>query len=320
MPIDEQLLKRHRCFEHPEAGFREEFVQPVLGLGSTVGVLSRPLGEARSVGWVICHSFGIEQIHLGRLDVIVARALSAAGFPVFRFHGQGYGDAQGGMEVVGLASHLAEATEAVEFARRHLGVDSVGTLGARFGGTVAALVADRMDLPFLGLWEPLVSGTHYMKDYLRTQILADIVENGQGGGAADVEGIRNQLSTEGWADIRGFHLTRQAYDDIAAVDLVADLRRFGGTALLVGLSRSGRLSKSLTAFVGHMQGLAAACSVELVEDPAAAQFGQFRWRTVDGGQGKRDGQLELNEKISDATVAWARSQAGESVPSVEARP
>src|SRR5437899_961706 len=67
-------------------------------------------------------------------------------------------------------------------------------------------------------------------------------------------------------------------------------------------------------------GLAAACSVELVEDPAAAQFGQFRWRTVDGGQGKRDGQLELNEKISDATVAWARSQAGESVPSVEARP
>jgi hypothetical protein len=45
--------------------------------------------------------------------------------------------------------------------------------------------------------------------------------------------------------------------------------------------------------------------VELVQDPFAGQFGQFRWRAVEGGRSKRDTQLELNEKIAAVTVDWA---------------
>ena len=41
-----------------------------------------------------CPSFAMEQIHLGRMEVVMARVLAAAGFPVLRYHGQGYGDSQ----------------------------------------------------------------------------------------------------------------------------------------------------------------------------------------------------------------------------------
>src|SRR5436309_14840502 len=106
MGIDLELLHRHARFEDQEAGYSEEFIQPRLGLGATVGVMSRPLGPSASTGWVICHSFGIEQVHLARMDVIAARALASAGFPVLRFFGQGYGDREQGAGVGGLASRV----------------------------------------------------------------------------------------------------------------------------------------------------------------------------------------------------------------------
>jgi pimeloyl-ACP methyl ester carboxylesterase len=318
MSVDEELIRRHQRFEDPVAGFSEEFVQPVLGPGRTVGVLSRPLTDASHMAWVICHSFGIEQIHLGRLDVIVARALASAGFPVFRFHGQGYGDAEHGMDVVSLGSHLTETIDAVEFVHSKTGVDKIGVLGARFGGTVAALVADRLDLPSLVMWEPMVKGSQFMKELLRSQILAEIVETGRGGGAADLQRIQEDLAREGRADIKGFALTKAAHDEIGSVDLLADVSRFRGAALVVGLSRSIRPSALLMRLVARLGDLGAAVSFQAVQDAFAPQFGQFRWRTVDGGRSKRDTQLELNERIAEITLAWIRSDVQPALDSVDA--
>jgi len=311
-------LERYRRFEDPVGGFREEFVQPVLGLGATVGVLARPMGETRAVGWVISHSFGLEQVHLGRLDVIVARALSAAGFPVFRFHGQGYGDSERGMDVAGLSSHLAESVGAVDLLKRVAGVEAVGVMGARFGGAIAALTADRLELPLLAMWNPTVKGGQFMRDFLRSQVLADIVETGEGGGASDLQSIQDQLSTAGWADIKGWTLTKGAHDEIAAVDLLIGVQRFRGSALVGAVSRTGTPPSAAAALTKRLRDLGAAPSLHVIQDPNAAQFGQFRWRTVDGGQSKRDTQLELNEKLAEATVGWAVSVVEQSRHEVEA--
>ena len=300
-------MNRYQRFEDRQAGFSEEFVQAVLGLGRTVGVLSRPQGDPLPVGWVLCHSFGIEQVHLGRLDVITARALSMAGFPVLRFHGQGYGDADGGMEVAGFSSHLAEAIDAVDVLKRLAGVEAVGVMGARFGGAIAALTADRLQLPLLALWDPMVKGAQFMREFLRSQVLADIVETGEGGGTSDLQSIQEHLSTEGWADIKGWPLSRAAHDDIAAVDLLKDVQHFRGSALLVALSRTGTVTPAVSALSSHLRDLGAAPFLHRIQDAFAPQFGQFRWRTVDGGKSKRDTQLELNEKIAEATVGWALS-------------
>src|SRR5439155_562777 len=155
--------------------------------GRTVAVLSRPLGQSSSVGWVVCHSFGMEQIHLGRLDVLAARALAAAGFPVLRFHGQGYGDSEKGADAIGLSSHLAENADAVRLLQEQEGVERVGVLGARFGGMVAALVADRLDLPLMALWDPSVRGNLYIRDLLRRELLSKMAAGEDEVGPSEME-------------------------------------------------------------------------------------------------------------------------------------
>src|SRR5207302_10678278 len=128
MPVDEGLLLRHRSFEDASTGFTEAFLQPTIGSGRTVAVLSRPMGSAFPVGWVILHSFGLEQMHLSRLDVVVARALAAAGFPGLRLHGQGYGDSEGTDEHSGRGSRLADGTDAIRLLSGQPGVERVGVV------------------------------------------------------------------------------------------------------------------------------------------------------------------------------------------------
>src|SRR5439155_5056830 len=112
-----------------------------LGGGSTIAVLSRPLAPAHPIGWVVCHSFGLEQINLDQLDVIVARTLAAAGFTCLRFHAQGYGESE--LREVTLEGHVDGALDAVNLLLREPGVGRVGVMGARFGAVVAARAAER---------------------------------------------------------------------------------------------------------------------------------------------------------------------------------
>ena len=305
MPVDERLLLAHRRFEDAAAGYSEEFVQPVIGGARTVAVLARPLGPAHPVGWVILHSFGLEQMHLSRLDVIVARTMAAAGFPVLRFHGQGYGDSERTAEPIGLTSHLADATDAVALMAGRDGVERVGVLGARFGGTVAALVADRERLPFMSLWEPMARGSQYMRDVLRTRVFAEMVGKSEEAGASQMEQLRAELADQGWSDIKGFLLTREANEEIAAVDLSKDLGHFGGRALVVGVSRTGKPSAGLSKLTQRLDDLGATCSLVMLQDLLAVQFGSFHFQTTDGGRAKVDTQYELNAQIAQATTRWA---------------
>ena len=305
MPVDEDLLLRHRSFEDASTGITEAFLQPTIGSRRTVAVLSGPLGSSFPVGWVILHSFGLEQMHLSRLDVVVARALAAAGFPVLRFHGQGYGDSEATDEPIGLASHLADATDAIRLLSRQPGIERVGVLGARFGGTVAALVAEREGLELMGLWEPMERGSQYLRDLLRARVFAEMVGQSDDRGAAGMEQLRAELASQGWSDIKGIRLSREASEDIGAVDLTRDLTRFSGHALLIGVSRSGRPSAGLRRLEERLTVLGARCTVRSLDDHLAAQFGQFHFQTTDGGRGKIDTQYDLNQRIAAATAAWA---------------
>lgn len=306
--IDRALLERHRRFEDERLGVREEFLQPTIGGKGTVAVLSRPLGPSLPIGWVVCHSFGLEQIHLGRLDVLAARHLAAAGFPVLRYHGQGYGDSEDVETEIGLTSHLRDAADAVELMQGQNGVRRVGVMGAKLGGMVAARIADRLDLDLLGLWEPVVRGAQFARDLLRARLFSEMVGALAQESVSDVNQLRKDLSSQGWVDINGLRLTQGAHDQIAGADLVADLTRFRGAALLVGVSRSGRPGPALSKLRDHLEGLGARCTLEVLSHPLAAQFGQFHFQTVEGGRGKRDVHLELHEQIASTTAAWAASQ------------
>jgi hypothetical protein len=323
--LDLELLSQRRRYVDPVAGIAEEFIQPEFGGSPTVGIVSRPVNGHSSVGFVLCHSFGIEQIHLSRFDSVMARALARAGVTVLRFHAPGYGDNHVTVDQTRLSLQLASATEAVRWLAQQDGITRVGSMGARVGGMVAALVADREQLPLLAVWEPVVSGAQYMRDFLRSQQVHKMVleatgeRNGQAAGdqpsgdragngspRADLE-VRRQLDAGGWAEIKGFPLSAATYREFTSVDLANDLEHFSGSALVMGLGRSSRMGGGQAKLVERLQSLGAHCSAEVLQDRAAGQFGQHHH--ANGPGAKVDIQFALTRSVAEATVAWVHRQA-----------
>src|SRR5207302_100678 len=101
----------------------------------------------------------------------LARSLSALGFRVLRFHCQGYGDSELLDEKVTLSTHLRDTLDAVGLLRE-LGDGTIGLAGARFGGAVAAVAADRIGAVGLMLWEPVVAGKAYADSLIRQEVIS----------------------------------------------------------------------------------------------------------------------------------------------------
>jgi pimeloyl-ACP methyl ester carboxylesterase len=309
MPIDEEFLRRHDGFRDAQLGIAEQLLRPQLGGARTVAALTRPLATARPVGWVICHSFAREQVELGQLDVWVARGLAAAGFPVLRFHSQGYGDSRLRMQDVTLRSHLAGAADAVALMAEQEGVRQVGVFGARFGGTVAALAAERLGLEFLAVWEPITRGAAYMREFLRSQILFEVAR------AREKEerqrSLKDELLEQGWVDVQGFSLSREAYEEIVGVDLQKDVATFHRPALVGSVTRSGTAGSESQKFAAHLRSLGSACQEEVVQHLLGPEFGRRHYLNS-GGTKKTDLQLDLSQAVAERTVAWAlEAVAGE---------
>jgi hypothetical protein len=307
MTIDELSLTKMRRFEDPRGGFSEEFISATIGGAGTVAVLTRSLGPARSTGWVLCHSFGLEQLHLGRLEAELARALAARGFPVLRYHGQGYGDSELGMEAISLSSHMADASDSVDLLAGVEGVSGVGVIGARFGGAVAALVADRRGLPFMALWDPPTRGSQLVRDFLWTGVFAKMAGRPDEGDPA--KRLLDELSANGRADVKGFLLTERAHDEIARMDLLKDITGFRGKALVVGISRTGKPGPGVNKLADRLRALGAECTVEVRSDRHAAEFGQYHFRFLEATGAKRDIRLDLDDALLKTTADWCAGVA-----------
>jgi pimeloyl-ACP methyl ester carboxylesterase len=307
MPINETALTSLRVFEDRDDGFSEEFLSPRIGGASTLAALTRPIENASSTGWVVCHSFGLEQLHLTRLEAQLARALAGRGFPVLRYHGQGYGDSERGMEEISLSSHLADAADAVDLMAAVEGVDRVGLIGIRFGAAVAAVVAERKGLPFMVLVDPPARGSQYMRDFLWTGVFAKML--GRQDGEDPSKRVLAELEAKGFADVKGFPLSRRAFEEISAFDLTKELVRFRGAALIAAITRAGKPGPGVSKLAAHLRSLGADCSVEVLTDKYAAEFGQYHFRFLEATGAKRDMRLELDEDILRATVDWCLASA-----------
>jgi pimeloyl-ACP methyl ester carboxylesterase len=297
------LLSRHSRYEDAVGGFSEEFVQLVVGGARTVGVLARPLGSSLPVGWVICHSFGIEQINLNRLDVVVSRAMATAGFPVLRYHSQGYGESGRRGEPVTMEDHLDGAQDAVAWMSKQRGVEQMGVLGARFGGLVAALTADRSDLPLMGVWQPVVTGTAFVRDYVQKELFARMSQGKHP--ASGSSRITAHLEEQGWSDLNGFVLTGSTFDALTAIDLCQAVSRFAGDALVVSITQGRRLSRDAERLATHLRSIGARCHVDTLADRESAMFGQHQYQKLPDGRGERDRFFDLYRQVAGATARWS---------------
>lgn len=299
MTADPSLLRSLRQYDDPDLGIRERFLQPVLGGGRTVAILSSPLGEPLPHGWLLCHSFGMEEFYMQAVEVTVARRLAAAGFRVLRFHAHGYGDSEGPTEEASLGSQARDAVDALGELRAAVGAGSVGLLGGRVGGTVAALAGDRAEADALVLWDPVVDGAAYVQSLLRLSVVSELAQRGRSGGQA--RDPMEALSAEGVLDVQGFPLGEAAFRELSSFDLCRELRAFSGVATVVQLSRGETPRRPLRRLVERLGQLGATASLDVLPHPEAPLFGQQRFRVSPDGV-KRDTQAGLSEALVARTL------------------
>jgi pimeloyl-ACP methyl ester carboxylesterase len=307
--IDEALLETQGMFEDERLGIAERFVSLDLRGGSTLGVLAMPIGPPRRTGWVVCHSFGPEHLYLNATEVIVARGLAAAGFPVLRFHAQGYGDSEHVETAPRPSTHLRDAHDAVARFREIADIDSVGTLGCRFGATVAALVAYEAELQAVAAIDPVVSGSRYVTNLLRTSVFE--VATGDGASPTSVEDLRLALAAGDPVNVRGFGLRPEAVAELEALDLVRDIRGFSGAALVVQVSRGERPQRDQASLVDALRSSGAAASFVVVSDPMSGLFGDHHFRAV-AEDVVSDALVGLHRSLADDVVEWAQAEFGSS--------
>jgi hypothetical protein len=218
----------------------------------------------------------------------------------------------GPVSEIDLSTRLAEAEEAVPVLTEASGVRSVGLVGALSGGMVAATVADRLGASELALIEPVSLGKRYVRETIRRQAIAELIASADGaaiGNAAESEVPESaqrpldELAAAGEIWVRGLRLTSIECDRIAAVDLIRDMRTFSGRSLLIAISPSGSVPAGLDKLRAHLEALGGHVTLEIVEDPLPAPFGEYPFRNA--GPVRVDTRLELDKRLARLTTDWA---------------
>jgi pimeloyl-ACP methyl ester carboxylesterase len=310
MTVDVATLESLSSYDDPSSGIRERFLKLRAGGAATIAVLSEPIADPIPFGWVLCHSFGLEQLYLQSMETPIVRQLSAAGFPVLRFHAQGYGDSELPVDQVSLDSHVRDAVDAVKELVDVTGVPRVGLMGARFGGTVAALAADRVDAAAMILWHPIVSGRSFLDSLLRRSALSGLA-SAANGAAIRPDDPDQGPNADGIVELQGWPITGDAYEAFRSMNLISDLRTFGGSSLIVQISSTDGVDEEFGHLTTRLRDRGGASDLQVIVHKRARGFGMPRFRP--NGLEKIDTQADLLEDLAARTLAWVTTHP--SIPS-----
>ncbi|SRR6266568_2658358 len=308
MPVDEALLEAHASYRDERLGISERFVRLRAGGARTWGVLSLPTGERRSPSWLICHSFGLEQIDLHMTDVAFARALAAAGHPVLRFHCQGYGDADDVATPPTPSSHLRDTLEVAEQMPGLCGDQDLALVGSRFGAAVAALAAQRLGASRAVMAAPVVSGSRYAAELLRARVFSELMGDTPHQ-AVTMKDMKAAMASEGLVNVKGWPLHRTVYEELGRFDLLKGLERFTGRALVLQVSRSPEPQKGLVRLLDRLREVGARASLETVTHTAAPNFGYEHFRPV-AKDLLGDVTAGINQGLCERVLGWLGDEDG----------
>jgi alpha/beta superfamily hydrolase len=201
---------------------------------------------------VHCHSVGVEQLTAYRNETLLARAASAIGLPVFRFHARGHGDSAGDFADLTLATLTEDALAAAAEARRRSGARKVVWLGVRFGAYVAAsAMRQRDDAVGLVLWEPEARAHQYFRKLLRGMLFSAVAHGVKP--TAGVEEMLEQVEREGRVDVHGYYLHRTLVHSVRDLDLAGLLAGWSGPTQLVQVQARMGLAPGHAALVAALQ-------------------------------------------------------------------
>ena len=168
-------------------------------------------GDAGQDGVLVLPPFGEERKNTLRPTVELGRVLASRHGHLFRFDFSGYGDSAGENQPADWNTWLAEATAALEFARRETGCQKWTLLGLRLGSLTALSLAARNLVERLILVDPPLNGENAWRELqFRLQI-------------REALGTGDDAEKRGAEDLGGYAVTKAWGDTLASFDLALAL-------------------------------------------------------------------------------------------------
>jgi|GEM_PF-6905344 pimeloyl-ACP methyl ester carboxylesterase len=260
-------ISRFQARVDERQGYREEALfRPCAGEQLMTFVyqpLRVPHSTATRLGIVFCHAYGVEQLTTYRLEVNWARSL-ASYFPVLRLHTRGSGQSSGDPACVTLATQLADTLDSARWFMEHVGVRELAFIGIRLGGTVALLAAQQMDeVRGLMMLDPITSPAQYLTQLLRNVLMAEMTQQHEQ--MATMESLIAAINEKGLVDVLGNPIHRPMYEEAQQLDVLAQIRRYHGPALLIQTGRTRELRPDMQALSAALTAAGANCDV-LIEN------------------------------------------------------
>lgn len=239
-------------------------------------------GQPRDTNVLICQPMGHEYIYCHRALRQLAAGLCDSGFPVLRFDYYGCGDSSGESEDGRLTQWLDDISSAITEMRKITNKRKNCLVGIRLGAGLCYLAAaQRSDVNYVVLWDPVLSGCGYLKELYSLQKEAFRLRPKPA-----------KQSSKPPAEVIGFPLPAELASEIEAFDPLAFLPK-PGTILLTIRSDEFADDDSLNQ---HLNKGGIACDYHRVNAPKL-------WKpTVDGN-------LLVPNHILQSIVSWTSAHA-----------
>src|SRR5439155_7348028 len=188
------------------------------------------------------------------------------------------------------------------------GVPGLAFAGSRFGATVAALAAARLVSPQVVMTAPVVSGSKYVLEVLRSRVYSELMGE-RPESAVTVQDLKAELATNGFVNVKGWPLHRDQVEELEGVDLLKQLDSFPGRALVLQVSRGETPQKGLVRLADKLRASGAGVTLSVVNHPAAPNFGFEHFHPV-ARDLLGDTTAGVNQALCERAVAWIREARG----------
>lgn len=237
--------------------------RPLFGVFSQARTREAALVGSAPEAVLLCYPMAGEYLRAHRAFRQLTNLLSRRGLGVLRFDYSCTGDSSGRGEDARLAEWVDDVDWAVEELKAMVGVEKVSVVGLRFGASIAALAATRRaDVEQLVLWDPIVSGSAYVREMV------------------------GPTPTDETVGVEGVPLTPELQEEIRNVDLRC-LQEFGAGSASIVVAEDGPDHRSLER---RLQKLGATTDFEVIPSSGS-------WTEVDPF-----GSAYIPERIIQAIV------------------
>ena len=209
-----------------EAGFLE------TAAGRVFYVTERP-HELAAFAVLIATPLFSERLKNNRREVLLSRALAAAGVPTVRFHYLDTGNSDDSPTGPTTESLIASTNAAAEHLAETTNLPIRAVVGTRLAATVLAH-ADH-GAPYYSVWDPVHKGSSWLREVLRTRIIVAM----KGGNTVSQSDLDKIMERDGEVDIVGFSINASLAESVKDFALPTDDQSI--KALQVTLFRQSEL-------------------------------------------------------------------------------